>query len=73
MKKYRIHLSTMQGKLIYSDPLDVDGLDHEEIVAHLDEIVLTVAVGGCLIMYVNGIEKTYMNHAIESIYWTDGS
>ncbi|UOW93637.1 hypothetical protein SEA_PINKIEPIE_246 [Streptomyces phage PinkiePie] len=73
MKRYRIHISLMSGKLIYSDPLDVGSMDHDEIVSHLDQIVEIVSTGGSLTLLLNGQKKTYLNHAIESIWWTDGS
>jgi hypothetical protein len=73
MKRYRIHIGLMSGKLIYSDPLDVGDMDHEEIVSHLDQIVEIVSTGGSLTLLLNGQKKTYLNHSIESIWWTDGS
>ena len=73
MKTYRIHIVTMRGKLIFSDPIDVGQLDREEIVSHLNDTMTAVGNGGYIKMEVNGIERTYLNHAIESIYWTDGS
>ncbi|QAX95935.1 hypothetical protein SEA_TRIBUTE_242 [Streptomyces phage Tribute] len=73
MGKYRIHLGLMSGKLIYSDPLDVGDMDHEEIVSHLEQIVGLVGDGGYVTLLVNGQKKTYLNHSIESIWWTDGS
>lgn len=73
MKKYRFHIGLMSGKFIYSDPLDVGTMDHEEIVSHLDQIVDIVSTGGCLTILLNGQKRTYLNHAIESIWWTEGS
>ncbi|ASR77665.1 hypothetical protein SEA_PARADIDDLES_237 [Streptomyces phage Paradiddles] len=48
-------------------------MDHDEIVSHLDQIVEIVSTGGSLTLLLNGQKKTYLNHAIESIWWTDGS
>lgn len=73
MKKYRIHLGLMSGKLLYSDPLDVGDMDQEEVASHLEQIVELVGDGGYVTLLVNGQKKTYLNHAIESIWWTDGS
>ncbi len=73
MKKYRIHLGLMSGKLLYSDPLDVGDMEQEEVASHLEQIVELVGDGGYVTLLVNGQKKTYLNHAIESIWWTDGS
>ncbi|QJD50961.1 hypothetical protein KNV00_gp058 [Streptomyces phage Bmoc] len=73
MKRYRIHLSLKSGKLVYSDPIDIGKMDHEEVVSTLEKMVEIVGDGGCLSLSVNGQTKTYLNHSIESIWWTDGS
>ncbi|QNN98458.1 hypothetical protein SEA_LILMARTIN_250 [Streptomyces phage LilMartin] len=71
--KYRIHLGLMSGKLVYSDPLDVSSMEHEEVVHTLEKMVEMVGDGGYISLLVNGQKKTYLNHSIESIWWTDGS
>ncbi|QBP30992.1 hypothetical protein KNU49_gp062 [Streptomyces phage EGole] len=71
--KYRIHLGLMSGKLVYSDPMDVGKMDHEEVTDTLEKMLEIVGDGGHISLLVNGQKKTYLNHAIESIWWTDGS
>lgn len=73
MKVYRILFTTMQGKAVYSDPIDTGDKEHDEIVRVLDKIVELVAEGAYLQVEVDGTKRTYLNHAIESIWWTEGS
>lgn len=73
MNKYRIHLSLMSGKMVYSDPMEVGNMDREDVIETLDKTVEIVSDGSPLGLLVNGQKKTYLNHAIESIWWTDGS
>lgn len=74
MKKvYRISLTTMRGKEIHSDPLDVSNLSEKEIPEVLDAAIGTVSSGGYLSIKVDGIQVNYLGHAIESIWWTEGS
>lgn len=73
MNKYRIHLGLISGKLVYSDPMDIGKMDREEVTETLEKMVTIVGDGGYVSLLVNGQKKTYLNHAIESIWWTDGS
>lgn len=73
MKVYRILLTTMQGKTVYSDPMNVGELEHDEVVETLDNIIDAVGSGGFLQINVGGTRRTFLSHGIESIWWTEGS
>lgn len=72
-RKYRIHLTLRSGKTVYSDPLDIGDMDQEEIEETLEKMVEVVGEGGYIGLLVNGQKRNYLNHAIEGIWWTDGS
>lgn len=73
MNKYRIHLGLMSGKMVYSDPMEIGKMDRQEVTETLDKMMEIVGDGGHLSLLVNGQKKMYLNHAIESVWWTDGS
>ncbi len=75
MGKYRIHLSLLSGKKIYSDPFPFEGDEWtaEQAEEVMEGIMESVCYGAPLVILVDGMKRNYLNHAIESLWWTDGS
>lgn len=76
MNKYRIILTTKRGRRVYSEPMkfeDEENWDEESIAEMMEKIVEGVAHGMPISLSVDGVVETFLNHAIESLFWTKGS
>jgi hypothetical protein len=64
----------MRGRKVYSDPLPIeDGWSDEDVERLMNKMIEAVFDGASLSLSVDSVKENFLNHAIESLYWTKGS